>query len=68
LGSGFAEIDFRIYNRYGKLVFETTDPDIGWDGTVNGEKQEVEVYTYYIRVLYQDKGVVEENGNITLLR
>jgi gliding motility-associated-like protein len=68
LGSGFAEVDFRIYDRYGKLVFETVDPDVGWDGTVNGVKQEVEVYTYYIRVLYQDKDVVEETGNITLLR
>lgn len=67
-GSGFAELDFRIYNRYGELVFETTDATVGWDGTVNGEKQEVEVYTYYVRVVYQDKGVVEETGNITLLR
>jgi gliding motility-associated-like protein len=67
-GSGFAEIDFKVFNRYGELVFETTDPNMGWDGTVNGVKQEMEVYTYYIRVRYQDKGVVEESGNVTLLR
>ena len=59
---------FQIYNRYGELVFETTDKNLGWDGTVNGSKQEMEVYTYYIKVKYVDGGVSEEKGNITLLR
>ncbi|GAB4324700.1 MAG: hypothetical protein Kow00127_17390 [Bacteroidales bacterium] len=68
LGSGFDEIDFRIFNRYGEMVFSTNDPNQTWDGTFNGKKQEMDVYTYYIRVKYLDKGVVEEKGNITLLR
>ncbi len=69
-GSGFEKVVFRIYNRYGKLVFETTNPDMSetWDGTVNGQPQEMEVYTYYISVLYQDGGTAEEKGNITLIR
>jgi gliding motility-associated-like protein len=67
-GSGFKELLFRVYDRYGKLVFETTDLNIGWDGNVSGGKQEMEVYTYYVKVLYQDGGVAEEKGNITLLR
>ena len=67
-GDGFDQVDFRIYDRYGKVVFETNDVTQGWDGTVNGKKQEQEVYTYYIRVVFQDKEVREETGNITLLR
>jgi gliding motility-associated-like protein len=69
-GSGFKELVFRIYDRYGKLVFETTNPDRseGWDGTVNGVKQEMEVYTYYLKIIFEDEGVVEDKGNITLLR
>lgn len=67
-GSGFAELDFKVYNRYGEMVFQTNDKEVGWDGTYNGKKQEMDVYTYYIRVLYLDKGAVEESGNITLLR
>ncbi|MCD4730077.1 MAG: gliding motility-associated C-terminal domain-containing protein [Bacteroidales bacterium] len=67
-GSGFENMIFQIYNRYGELVFETTDKNLGWDGTVNGSKQEMEVYTYYIKVKYVDGGVSEEKGNITLLR
>lgn len=34
----------RIYNRWGQVVFESTDPDIGWDGRFNGTEQEVGVY------------------------
>jgi len=67
-GSGFAEMDFKIYNRYGKLVYESTDWTVGWDGTYKGKKQEMDVYTYYIKVRFQDDAVVEEKGNITLLR
>jgi gliding motility-associated-like protein len=67
-GSGFYDMLFRVYNRYGQLVFETRDSSVGWDGTVNGVKQEMEVYTYYIRVVFQDQDVIEETGNITLLR
>ncbi|MCB0807389.1 MAG: hypothetical protein KDC05_16470, partial [Bacteroidales bacterium] len=59
-----------------KLVYEFSDlsnwngidPIETWDGTIDGKKQEKEVYTYYIRVVFQDKGVREETGNITLLR
>ncbi len=68
LGSGFQNLIFRIYDRYGKLVFETNDMNVGWDGTVNGMKQEMEVYTWYVKVTYVDGGVVEQTGNVTLLR
>ncbi|MCD4698598.1 MAG: gliding motility-associated C-terminal domain-containing protein, partial [Bacteroidales bacterium] len=67
-GSGIVEMDFRIYDRYGKLVFETTDPKQGWDGTTNGYPQEQEVYTYYLKVIFADGGYAEDKGNVTLLR
>jgi gliding motility-associated-like protein len=69
-GSGFSSLVFMIYDRYGKLVFETNNPDRseGWDGTVNGFPQEMEVYTYYLKITFEDGGVVDDKGNITLLR
>ncbi len=67
-GSNFQEMTFRIYDRYGKLVFETSDQAQGWDGNVDGLRQEQEVYTYYLKVIYADSGYAEEKGNITLLR
>lgn len=37
---------FRIYNRWGQQVFETSDPKRGWDGTFNGRKQPPDVYVW----------------------
>ena len=68
LGSGFQQVDFKIYNRYGQLVFETTDPSVGWDGTYNGSQQEMDVYTFILRVVFEDQGVIYKSGNISLLR
>ncbi|MDR3048176.1 MAG: gliding motility-associated C-terminal domain-containing protein [Bacteroidales bacterium] len=43
LGKGYAfdraTFSMRIYNRHGKLLFETVDPDAGWDGTDHGGKK-----------------------------
>jgi gliding motility-associated-like protein len=34
----------RIYNRWGQVVFESTNTEVGWDGTFLGEPQEVGMY------------------------
>ncbi len=34
----------RIYNRWGELIFESSDPNLGWDGTFKGEPQEIGAY------------------------
>ncbi|MDB4346713.1 gliding motility-associated C-terminal domain-containing protein [bacterium] len=34
----------RIYNRWGQLVFETEQPDLFWDGNVNGKPAAAGVY------------------------
>jgi len=38
----------RIYNRWGILVFETTDPEMRWDGTFNGKPLQPSVYQMVI--------------------
>ncbi|HXP52688.1 MAG TPA: gliding motility-associated C-terminal domain-containing protein, partial [Bacteroidia bacterium] len=42
--------DFTIYNRWGQLIFETTDVTKGWDGTYSGHMVEEGVYIY--RIVY----------------
>lgn len=45
------KIDFRVFNQWGNLVFETEDPNIEWDGTaLNGQKVPDAVYHYHIEV------------------
>lgn len=47
LGVGIAELKyFRVFNRWGQMVFSGTDFQKGWDGTINGIKQPAGVYVY----------------------
>ncbi|MFN8276213.1 MAG: PKD domain-containing protein [Chitinophagales bacterium] len=67
-GRGIVKLEFRIYNRWGQLVYHGTDQKEGWDGTYHGEPQEMEVYTYTVDAWLINKQYVPLKGNITLLR
>jgi gliding motility-associated-like protein len=41
--------EFFIYNRWGQLVFSTTNPNDGWDGRYNGNYVPGDVYVYLLR-------------------
>ncbi len=59
---------FRIWNRWGQLVFETTDINKGWDGTFNGEPQPEGVFIYQVQGVTSTDRVLEKHGNVTLIR
>lgn len=61
-------LEFRVFDRWGKLVFDTNDPKKGWDGTVNGKPANLDVYYYHIRLGYADEHVETIKGDITLVR
>jgi len=68
-----AEIDFKLFNRWGNLLFETTEPEINWDGnTSSGKNVEAGTYYYTCSVLERGTdGLVEAfqlQGYIQLLR
>lgn len=67
-GYKLAEIYFAIYNRWGELVFETTDKNVGWDGTYKGRPADVGVFGYYIKVKCYNGLETFKKGNITLIR
>lgn len=48
------EFHIWVYNRWGKLVYESVDPAKGWDGTINGRPAAVGAYYYVIRALGTD--------------
>ena len=59
---------FRIYNRWGNMVFETTNIDQGWDGTYNGVPQPFDVYVYEIDATTTTGERFNKHGNVTLVR
>ncbi|MCW3462619.1 Ig-like domain-containing protein [Chitinophaga nivalis] len=66
--TAIAQLEFRIYNQWGQLVFTSKDIRQGWDGTMGGQKQPVGVYVYIVKATMQDGTVVTKKGNVTLLR
>lgn len=67
-GAGFATIEFKIYNRYGQLVFQTTDQSIGWDGTFNGKRLNPGTFAYFLDYTFIGSDGGLQSGNITLIK
>ncbi|MHB1279070.1 MAG: T9SS type B sorting domain-containing protein, partial [Bacteroidia bacterium] len=59
---------FRVYNRWGELIFDTGDIDEAWDGTFKGVMSESEVYVWQVEGVYYGKQHFEQKGRVTLLR
>jgi len=57
-----------IYDRWGTLLFEGVEQDLGWDGTKGGLELVNGVYAYYIEVTFKDETTKALVGDITLLR
>jgi gliding motility-associated-like protein len=63
------DLQFRIFNRYGQVVFETTDPAKKWDGTIRGIPQPAGNYVWTLNYTESDTGKrVSEKGNSMLIR
>ncbi|MBC8045828.1 MAG: choice-of-anchor L domain-containing protein [Fimbriimonadaceae bacterium] len=59
---------FSVYNRWGKLVFQTADITQGWDGTYDGKQQEIGSYMYIFAGKDYLNNPITKKGTITLLR
>jgi gliding motility-associated-like protein len=67
-GGAIAEIDFRVYNRYGLLVFRTSDPHEGWDGTFKGKPENPATFVYTVDYRLINGRSSNLKGNVTLFR
>ena len=63
-----APYEMFIYNRWGQLLFYTTVPSEGWNGTYNDEDQPGAVYMYRIRYTDLNGEVHDYQGHLTLIR
>ena len=62
------EVRLEIYNRWGQLVFQTTDPAIGWDGTFKGQPAPQDVYGFILEVNCFGGEEYKKQGNVSLFR
>jgi len=57
-----------VMNRWGEVMFESTDPDQGWDGRKGGRVQMEGVYSYYFRYANTNGAEKEKKGTFLLLK
>jgi gliding motility-associated-like protein len=67
-GFGIKEMDFRIFNRWGELVYQSKDINGRWDGKYKGTEHEQDAFAYTLFVTFTDDSYVSKKGNITLIR
>lgn len=59
---------FTIYNRWGQIVFQTTELNKSWDGTVAGILQEPNVFLWTCTYQFEGEEVKTERGTVMLVR
>ncbi len=67
-GLCFSDYNFTVYNRAGMVVFTSTDRTIGWDGLVEGTEVESSVFVWVLKGTTLTGEVIEESGNVSLVR
>ena len=68
-GGGLRGIEyFRVFDRWGDLVFETHDITEGWDGSTKGHPGDIATYVYVLEGVCSSGSKVQMSGNVTLVR
>ncbi|HLO79528.1 MAG TPA: gliding motility-associated C-terminal domain-containing protein, partial [Chitinophagaceae bacterium] len=63
-----ATMDLRVYNHFGELIFRTTDPRKGWDGSYKGQQQPNGNYVWQISITTADGEKDYKKGTVLLTR
>lgn len=67
-GTGILKYQFMIFDRWGEKIFETTDLNAGWDGTINGRIAQSDTYIYKVELKDVFKRAHIYVGKVTLIR
>ncbi|MBU0765639.1 MAG: PKD domain-containing protein, partial [Bacteroidetes bacterium] len=65
---GIEEYHLQVFNRWGELIFESFDAEIGWDGYYRGELCKQDVYVWKVSGKYINGNIYVDAGDVTLLR
>jgi gliding motility-associated-like protein len=68
LGGDVAEMELRIFNRWGEVVFTTRNRSIGWDGTVGGKPQPTGAFVYTLQATLRSGARISRKGTVMLVR
>ncbi|MBP8876760.1 MAG: gliding motility-associated C-terminal domain-containing protein [Flavobacteriales bacterium] len=67
-GRAVERLNFELFDRWGELIFQTTDLTRGWDGTYKGKPVDPAVFVYHLTAYCIDGQRYFTKGNVTVLR
>ncbi|HCY89890.1 MAG TPA: hypothetical protein DHV17_06490 [Chitinophagaceae bacterium] len=59
---------FRVFNRYGQMVYTSADPTQGWDGSFKGKPQDNGTFTWIIKGEAINGRLIQMQGTVVLIR
>lgn len=59
---------FSVYNRFGQMIFNSTNPNEGWDGTIKGKPQDGAVFIWTCSYKFRNQEAKFKKGTVTLIR
>lgn len=59
---------FRVFNRWGQMVYSTTSLSQGWNGKMNGKEQPNGVYMWIVQGVTENGKIISKRGTVTLIR
>jgi len=66
---GIAQLkSFKIFDRWGQMMFQTNIPGKGWDGKFKGVKQPIETYMWMAEGIDVNGNIIKKNGSTILMR
>ncbi|MBZ0206681.1 MAG: gliding motility-associated C-terminal domain-containing protein [Flavobacteriales bacterium] len=67
-GRHITDLDFKVFDRWGEVVFATTDQSKGWDGSYKGKPVDPAVFVYWLTAHCVDGQEYFTKGNVTVIR
>lgn len=67
-GQEIGQFQLMVYNRWGELIFVSSDPNVQWDGKFKGHDVQEGTYAYRYIAMGVNKGEKEIAGTVTLIR
>ena len=67
VGEGISEYHLVVFNRWGEIVFESSDINVKWDGYLAAEKAPAGAYSYVVKGRGFEFGAFEKSGTVIIL-
>jgi len=69
LSEEFSLVNFSVYNRWGQIIFTTTQKDAGWNGKIDGVQQDAGVYVVVVNAIdTRTNSKIKKKGTFVLIR